>query len=223
MNALRVRWPWSRRRKRLPRLLIVGDSISVHYAPYLESRLRGRFECVKRADIESALANLDVPLGANWGDSTAVLERLRASRLPVIASADWALVNCGLHDVKRKTEQAECQVPLELYRANVADIASFFSGTATRLIWVNTTPVDDVRHAHLMKDFIRHERDCRAYNAAAAEVMAQRGIPVVDLHGFTLRLGPDVYCDHVHFTVSVRKKQAAHLAERLDQLAGASP
>ncbi|HPT17620.1 MAG TPA: SGNH/GDSL hydrolase family protein [Kiritimatiellia bacterium] len=207
----------------MPRLLIVGDSISVHYAPYLESRLRGRFECVKRADIESALANLDVPLGANWGDSTAVLERLRASRLPVIASADWALVNCGLHDVKRKTEQAECQVPLELYRANVADIASFFSGTATRLIWVNTTPVDDVRHAHLMKDFIRHERDCRAYNAAAAEVMAQRGIPVVDLHGFTLRLGPDVYCDHVHFTVSVRKKQAAHLAERLDQLAGASP
>ncbi|NCC94609.1 MAG: hypothetical protein EOM10_15280 [Opitutae bacterium] len=66
-----------------------------------------------------------------------------------------------------------------------------------------------------MKKFARFERDVVAYNEAAEAVMRRRGVPVIDLHGFTKRLGPDIFDDHVHFTPEVRKKQARCLADGL--------
>jgi len=196
-------------------MLIIGDSISVHYAPYLEDLLRGRFEYLKKEGLKAALENLDVPLGANWGDSSMVLDRLRKTKLLEAAAADVALVNCGLHDIKRQTAEAECQVPLENYRENLEQIADLFERAKTPLIWVNTTPVDDERHARLMKKFARFERDVLAYNEAAEAVMRRRGVPVIDLHGFTKRLGPDIFDDHVHFTEKVRHQQAQFIANWL--------
>ena len=42
--------------------------------------------------------------------------------------------------------------------------------------------------------------------------MAAAGIPAIDLHGFTASIGPELYCDHVHFHEPVREKQAAFIA-----------
>lgn len=201
--------------KPLPRLLIIGDSISVHYAPHLDECLRGRFECLKKEGLGPALADLDVPLGANWGDSAMVLERLRKTRLLETAAANVALVNCGLHDIKRRAIGEPCQVPLARYRENLERMVDLFAGTTTALIWVTTTPIDDVRHARLMKDFMRFNRDCLAYNVASGEIMERRGIPVIDLYGFTESLGQDIFDDHVHFIVAVRKKQARFIADWL--------
>ena len=198
-----------------PRLLVIGDSISVNYGPNLKTQVNGRFECLGPDGAAAALANLDVPLGANWGDSTMVRERLRKSKLLQAGSIDLALVNCGLHDVKRGVAGGECQVPLALYRENLEAIVDFFARAKTRMVWVTTTPVDDARHWALMKDFARFDRDCVAYNAAARQIMQAHDVPVVDLYGFTKNLGADVYCDHVHFTESVREKQATYLAEWL--------
>lgn len=214
-------WKWIGRAMRRkagrprPRLLVIGDSISVHYAPYLEAGLRDRFVCVKKESGADALANLDVPLGANWGDSAGVLDRLRTTRLLVACRADLALVNCGLHDVKRSVAGGECQVPLAQYRENLEALVEFFARSQTRMVWVTTTPVDDARHQALMKDFARFDRDCVAYNAAARQIMQAHDVSVVDLYGFTKSLGADVYCDHVHFTETVREKQATYLAEWL--------
>ena len=201
--------------KPLPRLLLIGDSISVHYAPYLEDCLRGRFTLLNREGAAAALADLDVPLGANWGDSSRILERLRSTGLLEAARADLALVNCGLHDIKRLTPTAACQVPLDNYRENLEQIADLFERAKTPVTWVTTTPVDDERHARLMKKFARFERDVLAYNEAAEAVMRRRGVPVIDLHGFTKQLGPDIFDDHVHFTPEVRNKQARRLADGL--------
>ena len=214
-------WKWigqATRRKAgrpRPRLLVIGDSISVHYAPYLEAFLRDRIECVTKEGGADALANLDVPLGTNWGDSTMVLDRLRTTRLLDVCRADLALVNCGLHDVKRKVADGDCQVPLALYRENLEAVVEIFARSRTRMVWVATTPVDDQRHRAMMKDFARFDRDCVAYNAAAAQLMQAHDVPTIDLYEFTKSLGADVYCDHVHFVESVREKQAAHLAEWL--------
>ena len=202
-------------RKTLPRLLVIGDSISVHYAPYLEAFLQDRFECVTKDGGAAALANLDVPLGTNWGDSARVLDRLRTTRLLDVCRADLALVNCGLHDVKRKAADGDCQVPLALYRENLEAVVEIFARSRTRMVWVATTPVEDERHRARMKDFARFDRDCVAYNAAAAQIMQAHDVHTIDLYGFTKSLGADVYGDHVHFVESVREKQAAFLAEWL--------
>lgn len=52
----------------------------------------------------------------------------------------------------------------------------------------------------------------QAYNAVADRVMAAARVPCIDLYGFTCLLGPDLYCDHVHFKEPIREKQAAFLA-----------
>jgi len=37
-------------------------------------------------------------------------------------------------------------------------------------------------------------------------------VPVIDLNTFTLNLGADLYCDHVHYHEPIREKQAAFIA-----------
>ena len=81
-----------------------------------------------------------------------------------------------------------------------------------RLVWIRTTPCDERVHNRPGMDFHRFAADCDAYNAAADAVMAAAGVPVIDLHTFTRNLGPDLYCDHVHFHEQVREKQAAFIA-----------
>ena len=58
----------------------------------------------------------------------------------------------------------------------------------------------------------RFSADCRAYNAIADSVMRSRGVPCIDLYGFTHTLGPDLYADHVHFHPHVQARQAAFIA-----------
>ena len=198
--------------KPLPRLRVIGDSLSVHYGPHLKTYLAGGVEWLGRDGAEAALSDLDAPAGANWGDSSMVLSALGKARPPQATGATLTLLNCGLHDIKRNRTTGELQVPLALYRENLERIAALFARTKTRWVWVNSTPVDDDRHQGMMKDFLRYDRDCIAYNAAARQIMQGRGVPIVDLYGFTKNLGGDLYSDHVHFVEPVREKQAAYLA-----------
>ncbi len=50
------------------------------------------------------------------------------------------------------------------------------------------------------------------YNAIAESVMNNNKIPIIDLYSFTLNLGDDPYCDHVHFKENIRQLQAAFIA-----------
>jgi len=43
------------------------------------------------------------------------------------------------------------------------------------------------------------------------EVRKTRQIAIIDLYTFTRNLGPDLYCDHVHFLEHIREKQARFL------------
>ena len=60
--------------------------------------------------------------------------------------------------------------------------------------------------------FHRFVADCAAYNAVADRIMNAAGVPVIDLFTFTRNLGPELFCDHVHFHVNIREKQAAFIA-----------
>jgi hypothetical protein len=60
--------------------------------------------------------------------------------------------------------------------------------------------------------FFRFAADGVAYNEAADAIMARAGIPAIDLYNFTLSLGPELYCDHVHFHEAIREKQGIYIA-----------
>jgi len=195
------------------KLYVIGDSISIQYGPYLKKYLTGVMEYSRKEGAAEALLNLDRPQGANGGDSALVLAFARALAESGGASADLMLVNCGLHDIKRDPDTGgNPQVKLEDYQANLRALIPVVASLPARLVWIRTTPCDEAVHNRPGLGFQRFARDCADYNAAADLVMAQAGVPSIDLFTFTTNLGPDIYCDHVHFHEHIREKQAAFIA-----------
>ena len=144
-----------------------------------------------------------------------VLEFLKGKAASGGIDADLMLVNCGLHDIKTDPETGKRQVPIEEYEDNLRAIVRTAADMGIEMVWIRTTPCDEKVHNHRNMDFHRFAADCAAYNRAADEIMKEAGVPSIDLHTFTCRLGPDLYCDHVHFREHIREKQAGFIAEWL--------
>lgn len=194
------------------KIYVIGDSISVQYGPYLQSDLQGVIEYSRKDGAAEALLNLDKPQGANGGDSSMVLAFLQAKARTGGIDADLLLLNCGLHDIKTDPVTGAKQVDIGRYAANLQAIVQTVAGLRSKLIWIRTTPCDEAVHNRPGMGFHRFAADCAAYNQVADGIMHAAGIPVIDLHTFTLNLGTGLYCDHVHFHEHIREKQAAFIA-----------
>ena len=193
-------------------IYVLGDSISMHYGPYLQAYLDGVMTYSRKEGEEAALLNLDLPQGANGGDSGMVLSFLRAKEESKESIADILLLNCGLHDIKTDPLTGARQVTIDDYRANLKAILQVVGGMRTRPVWIRTTPCDEKTHNRADMKFHRFSADCNAYNQAADEIMERSGVPIIDLYTFTRNLGKDLFLDHVHFHEHVREKQAAFIA-----------
>ncbi|MFP4441693.1 MAG: SGNH/GDSL hydrolase family protein [Spirochaetia bacterium] len=190
-------------------IFVIGDSISIHYGPYLEIYLKNGFTYSRKTG-EDGLIDLDNPRGANGGDSSMVLEYLGGD-LP-FNRPDFLLINCGLHDLKTDPDSGKKQIPINRYRENLEKIAVAAQTAAGQMVWIRSTPVHDETHQSKGKPFNRYNQDVIRYNRTADEVMREHGIPAIDLYGFTINIEENLYCDHVHFTIPVRKLQAAYIA-----------
>lgn len=215
----------------LPSLFVLGDSISMQYGPYLERYVSSRLSYRRKTNTDGS--------AANGGDSRAVRGYLEAWVLATVAAdgasgegatghtgpdlegvaiptepVDYLLINCGLQDIKTDPESGRRQVHSERYRANLGAIVDAGQRIAGTVFWVRTTPVDEMIHNSRSHAFHRFTEDAATYNAIADQVMASRQVACVDLASFTMSLGTaaDVYCDHVHFTDTVRAAQAAYIA-----------
>lgn len=200
----------------MPTIFVLGDSISIQYGPYLERLLAGRIGYTRKEGVDAALADLDVPQGANGGDSRMCLAYLRARCAEPDFQPDLLLLNCGLHDIKRTAPGFDqLQVSFTDYRSNLLAIRDLLAARGIALAWVRTTPVVDAVHNTPSKTFHRHAADQAEINAIADAVMA----PVahrIDLDTATRALGGDeIFCDHVHYIDAVRQVQAAFIAGHL--------
>jgi lysophospholipase L1-like esterase len=194
------------------RLYVLGDSISIQYGPYLERYVSGRLGYARKSAAEEAALDLPNPQGDNGGDSSMVLAFLNAKEQTGGIPADLLLLNCGLHDIKTDPQTGSKQVAVDAYRANLRQMVEIIGRLGLQLLWVSTTPCDETIHNARQQSFHRFAADVARYNAVADEIMRAAGVPIVDLFTFTLALGPDLYCDHVHFHESIRALQAAYLA-----------
>jgi lysophospholipase L1-like esterase len=145
---------------------------------------------------------------------THLREALGAGRIP----EDWVAVNCGLHDIKRERSTGALQVEPDAYRQNLREIATTVAAAGKKLLWIRTTPVDEVEHARHSRGFDRLEADLEACNRTADEVMEAAEVPLIDLHGFTAALPGPLFRDHVHFHPWVSRAQAGFLRRELDRL-----
>jgi len=146
-------WDYVKDDPALPRMLIIGDSISRGYTLAVRHALAGKVN-VHRAPANcgpttSGLKNLDVWLGQGKWD--------------VIT---W---NFGIHD--RQTDP-------EIYRKNLETLWKRLQATGAKLIWVRTTPAPPP--GNLESKFT--DQQCERVNAIADAMMKTNGIPEVDLY-----------------------------------------
>ena len=197
---------------------VIGDSISIHYGPYLAAYIAPYAHYSRKT---GKIGNLDNPEGANGGDSAMVLDYLRTC---IDAGRHWdlLLINCGLHDIKRYTGLR--QINPAAYERNVSRIFDLAGHLSHRCLWLRTTPVIDAIHQARMQEFLRFNADVETYNAIADAVAAAKGVGVIDLYTFCQTLGgAEIYQDHVHFTPEVQQLQAAFIAGAVQGFLATAP
>lgn len=195
----------------MKKIFVLGDSISIHYGPFLERFLEGHLHYARKEGEAEALRDLDKMQGANGGDSGLVLSYLKQKQGQI--DCDYLLLNCGLHDIRVYPDANCCAINEDAYAENLRAIVAIVAKMQSKLIWVTSTPFDESRHNARLGSFQRREKDLARYNQIATDVMTAASIPIIDLHGFTASLGEEnPYQDHVHFTEAVRRLQAAYLA-----------
>ena len=180
--------------------MLVGDSIRLGYAARVAARLAGKAVVVSPPE--------------NGGDSANVLAHL--DEWVLRQKPDVVHLNCGLHDLKRSRKDGHHQVELDRYAENLRRIvARIREGTDAALVFADTTPILDDRHARRGADFDRTEADVRRYNAAAVAVMSELGVPVHDLHWVVEQGGPETMLgpDGTHYTAAGSDRLAEAVAD----------
>ena len=192
-------------------LFVIGDSISIQYGRCLKNIVAGVFDSRPPDEVNLAAPDSESPVGVYAGDSSALVACITA-RSDELASYDLLLLNAGLHDLRTNPQTRAKQVELAAYGPNLEAALQRTHEIGVQPIWVSTTPVDDDRHNTRTQEFHRFNADVLEYNRVAADVMATRDVPVIDLYAFVRNLGNDVYADAVHFTDRVQALQAAFIA-----------
>lgn len=195
-----------------PKLFLIGDSISIQYYPYLKDFLVEIAELERKEDNGQADQNLDIPQGANGGDSKMVLAYLKSKTNDPDFKPDYLLLNCGLHDIKHNPDSEGTQVDSVAYRENLEAIYQLLSSKGIGLIWIQTTQVIDSVHNMRSQSFKRYAEDVTLFNGIAAEVCDKHQIPVIDLYTHSVAMGRDAIRDHVHYYESGRIAQASYIA-----------
>jgi acyl-CoA thioesterase-1 len=162
----------------LPRVLLIGDSISIGYTVAVRKELAG-------------VANVH-RIPENGADTRNGLEKLDSW----LGDSKWDVIhfNWGLHDLK-VTSDGGRQVPIDTYEKNLTALVARLQRTGARLIWATTTPVPEGK-----QNPPREPADVARYNAAARRVMEAAGIPTDDLAAAALpQLGEIQIPVNVHF------------------------
>ncbi len=178
----------------LPRVLLIGDSISMGYTLPTRKLLEGK-------------ANVHrVP--TNGGPTTNGLKHLDAW----LGQAKWDVIhfNFGLHDL-RLDAQGKHQVELPDYGRNLRTLAEKMLATRAKVIWCTTTPVP----AGNLKP-PRRNADVLAYNEAAVKALDGLDLAVDDLYAFALpKLAEIQIQENVHFKPAGYKVLAEQVARSI--------
>jgi lysophospholipase L1-like esterase len=204
----------------LPRVFVLGSSITIQFGPYLEKALEGCFHYDRKRDTstERAEENLDFPQGASAGDSSMVLAYLRDRRKNDPIAADFLLLSCGLHDIRTHVKTGRRNIDPETFEANLRGSAEEIAAMGLKLLWLRITPVDEKLHNTRCDGFYRYEVDVQHYNAIADRVMKDYGAQSIDLHGLCKNQVPHDLIDHVHYSEKARQEQAAFIAAELQKI-----
>jgi len=178
----------------LPRVLLIGDSITRGYYAAVEENLRGK-AYVARITTSKAI-----------GDPALLAE---IATFLNQAQFDAVHFNIGMHGWAYTEEEYRQGLP-----SLIATIRKGAPGA--KLIWASTTPIRKDRDGGASNDRIL------ARNRIAEEYAAAEGIPVDDLHGL-MSPRADLHSDDVHFNKEGSALLAAQVAREIVKVLPAHP
>ncbi len=189
----------------LPRVLIIGDSISIGYYPFVQELLK-----------DKAIVQHNPGNAEHTGTG---LEKVNEW----LGSGQWDVIhfNWGLWDLcyrhpdspvygNRDKENGELTNTTKQYKRNLQELVKILQARGDCLIWANTTPVPPGEAG-------RFEDDAIKYNRAALTIMKKNRIRVNDLFGYMLPHWQkyQVSPGDVHYTPEGYRFLAEKVAEQI--------
>ena len=181
---------------KLPRVLLIGDSISIGYTVPVRELMQGKANVhripTNGGPTPNGLANLSKWLGAGKWD---------------VIHFNW-----GLHDLKFM-DDGKHQVSLADYEKNLRELVKQLQATGAKLIWCSTTPVPDAK-----LNPPRLNADVLAFNAAAKKVMDDNQVAMDDLYAHAApELAKIQLPANVHYSKTGSEFLAKQVASSLDK------
>jgi len=174
--------------QKLPKVLIIGDSISMGYTPVVKKLLKARAMVTHPKNncqhTQKGILKID-----DW-----------------IGNRIYKVIyfNFGLHDLKhvdpvtqKPSKKAEdpLMTALKDYEANLNQIVSKLKATGATLIFATTTPVPEKSTP------LRDPEMLPKYNAVAVKVMKEQKVEVDDIYDFVFPQNENIQeTNNVHYT-----------------------
>lgn len=189
----------------LPTVLIIGDSISIGYTPYVQEQLREKAMVIHNPGnaqhTGTGLKKIDAWLGEREWD---------------VIHFNWGLWDLCYRDPPGSLKQGKkngkiTSTPMQ-YAKNLDKLILRLKKTGAKLIWASTTKVPEGEPGRKVGDDV-------LYNAIAKRLMKKHRIPITDLHAASSQFAPELFRapGDVHFKPEGRKKLAKLVAGKIEE------
>ena len=179
----------------LPRVLLIGDSISMGYTGPVRELLKGKAN-VHRIPQNGGPTRLGVAKIDSW-----------------LGKGKWDVIhfNWGIHDLKFMPD-GKRQVEPGDYEKNLRELVAKMKATGAKLIWATITPIPS---GELIPP--RRFGEVAEYNAIAQRVMTENGVGIDDLNAaVTPHLAKLQNPQDVHFNADGSKFLGAEVAKHIE-------
>lgn len=199
--------------KKLPDVLILGDSISIGYFPFVKKMMKGK-------------ANITRPFKENGNSENCQGTTNGIKNIDRwLGDTKWDVIhfNFGLHDIKHVDPETgknsnnpdhPHQANPRQYKKNLKEIVEKLKATGAKLIFATTTPYPDKAGGPL-----RDPGMSEKYNNVALKIVKKNGIEINDLYSFVLpRMEELQKPNNVHFTEKGSEALANQVVARISDL-----
>ena len=196
--------------EKIPKVLVIGDSISLGYTPVLQGMLYQQVDIVRPTTRGGGWINCQ---GTKLG-ATKIVEWLSKDDFDVIH------FNFGLHDLKHVHPETgknsedpthPQQANIEEYENNLRAIVAKLKATDAKLIFATTTPYPDTPGGPL-----RRSDQPAKYNEVAIQIMKENKVRVNVLYALVLpKMKEMLMPNNVHFRRSANLDLANQVANEI--------
>jgi len=196
----------------LPRVLIIGDSISIGYTDPVRNNLKGVADVLRPSgncqDTGTGLAQIKNWLGTNKWDVIHFNFGIWDTHL--LDASGNLLSGSMAGDTRPLSDGVRIRHTPDQYKANLAKLVEILKGSGAKLIWASSTPI-------MFRTGKRFE-DIPTLNRVAADLMKSEGVAIDDLYEFVL---PHVRVwqspDQCHFNARGNEQLGKQVTEHIQR------